>query len=73
MGNLDNQSCWFRTQKVALHPNKPQTFLLLYTIINENTVKLMQIDRLLFEAKTSPTETRSNNSGRYSLLKSHTP
>ena len=35
----------------------------MYT--NEKTVKLMQIDRLLFASKTSPTGTRSNNSGMY--------
>ena len=33
----------------------------------------MQIDRLLSASKTSPAETRSNNSGRYTLLKSHIP
>ena len=73
IGNLENQRCWFGTQKVKQHPNKPPTFLLLYAITNEKTVKLMQIDRLLFASKTSPAETRSNNSGRYTLLKSHIP
>ena len=63
--------CWFGTKKVTLHPNKPPTFLILYAITNEKTVKLMQVDRLLFASKTSPAETRSSNSGRYTLLKSH--
>ena len=40
-------------------------FLLLYAITNENTVKLMQVDRLPSASKTSSAETRSNNSGRY--------
>ena len=64
---------WFGTQKVKFHPNKPPNFLLLYSITNEKTVKLMQIDRLLPASKTSPAETRSNNSGRCTLLKSHIP
>ena len=42
-------------------------------ITNEKTAKLMQLNRLLFSSKTSPTETRSNNSGRYTILKSHIP
>ena len=33
----------------------------------------MQVDRLLSASKTSPAETRSNNSGRYALLKSRIP
>ena len=33
----------------------------------------MPVDRLLSASKTSPAETRSNNSGRYTLLKSHIP
>ena len=41
-------------KKVKLHPNKPPMFLLLYAITNENTVKLMQLDRLLSASKTSP-------------------
>ena len=64
---MENQRCWFGTQKVTLHRNKPPSFLLLYVITNEKTVKLMQIDRLLPISKTSPAETRSNNSGRYNL------
>ena len=51
--------------KRTLHSNKPPTFLLLYAITNETTVKFMQLDRLLSASKTSPAETRSNNSGRY--------
>ena len=31
-------------------------FLLLYTITNKKTVKLMQVDRLLSASKTSPAE-----------------
>ena len=58
--------------KVKLHRNKPPTFLLLYAITNGKTVKLMQVDRLLSASKTSPAETRYSNSGRYTLLKSHT-
>ena len=38
IGNLENQCCWFGTQKVKLHLNKDPTFLLLYTITNEKTV-----------------------------------
>ena len=60
--------CWFWTQKLALHPNKPPTFLLLYAITNEKTVKLMQIGRLQSASATSPAETRSNNSGPYRSL-----
>ena len=71
--NLENQRCWFGTQKVKLHPNKPPTFLLLYAITNEKTVKLMQLDRLLFASRIFLAETRSNNSGRYTFLKSHIP
>ena len=41
--------CLFGTQKVKLHSNKLPTFILLCAFINEKTVKLMQIDRLLFE------------------------
>ena len=41
--------CLFGTQKVKLHSNKLPTFILLCTFTNEKTVKLMQIDRLLFE------------------------
>ena len=41
------------------------TFLLLYTITNEKTLKLTQIDRLQAASKIFPAETRSNNSGRY--------
>ena len=66
------KECWFGeskvlfwTQKLTLHPNKLPTFLLLYSITNEKTVKLMPIDRLLSASKTSPAETRSSNSGRY--------
>ena len=70
---MENQRCWFATQKVTLHPNKSPTLLLFYAITNEKTVKLMQVDRLLSASKTSPAETRSNNSGRYTLLKSHIP
>ena len=33
----------------------------------------MQVDRLLSAFKISPAETRSNMSGRYTLLKSHIP
>ena len=47
--------------------------LLLYAITNEKTVKLMQVYRLLSASKNSLAETRSNNSGRYALLKSHIP
>ena len=65
--------CWFGTQKVKLHANEAPTFLLLCAITNEKTVKFMQIDRLLSTSKTSPSERRSNNSGRYTLLKSHIP
>ena len=36
------------------------TFLLLYAITNDKTIKLMQINRLLSASKTSPAETRSN-------------
>ena len=60
------------TLKVTLHPNKSKKFLLLYAITNEKTVKLMQVDRLLFNlSKTAPAETRSNNSGSYTLLMSN--
>ena len=45
-----------------------QTFLLSYAITNENTVKMMQIDRMPTASKTLPADTRSNNSGRYTLL-----
>ena len=65
--------CWFETQKVTLHPNKAPYFLLLYAITNEKTVKLMKIDGLPSESKTSPAEARSNNSGTYTLLKCHIP
>ena len=41
------------------------TFLLLYAITNEKTLKLTQIDRLPAASKIFPAETRSNNSGRY--------
>ena len=71
--NSENQRYYFGTQKVTLHSNKPTTFLLLYAITNEKSVKLMQIDRLLSASKTSPAETRSNNSGWYTFLKSHIP
>ena len=64
---MENQRCWFGTHKIKLHANKPPTFLLLYVITNEKTVKLMQPDRLISASKTSPAETRSNNSGRYTL------
>ena len=37
IGNFENQMCCFGTQKVKLLPNKPPTFLLLYTITNEKT------------------------------------
>ena len=40
-------------KKVTLHPNKAPTFLLIYAITNEKTVKLMQVDRLLSASKTS--------------------
>ena len=43
--------CWFWKQKVKLHPNRQPTFLLLYAITNEKTVKLMQVDRLLSAPK----------------------
>ena len=33
----------------------------------------MQVDGLLSASKTSPAETLSNNSGRYTPLKSHIP
>ena len=33
----------------------------------------MQVDRLLSSSKTSPAETRSNNSGSYTLLNSNIP
>ena len=59
--------------KSKIHPNKPPTFLLLYAITNEKTGKLMQVDRLLSASKTSPAETCSYNSRRYTLLKSHIP
>ena len=36
-------------------------FLLSYTITNEKTEKLMQVDRLLSASKTSPTETPNEN------------
>ena len=45
------------------------TFLLLYEITNEKTLKLTQIDRLLAASKIFPEETRSNNSGRYTQSK----
>ena len=51
--------------KVKLHRYKPPTFLLLYDITNEKTVKLMRVDRLLSASETSPGETRSDNSGPY--------
>ena len=38
---MKNRRCWFGTQKVKLHPNKPPTFLLLYVIANEKNEKLM--------------------------------
>ena len=59
------------TQKVKLHPNKQPTFLLLYAITDEKTIKLMQ--GLLSTSKSSPAEIRSNNSVRYTLLKTHIP
>ena len=71
IGNLEKKRYWFGTQKVTLHPNKSPKLSLLYAITNEKTVKLMQVDRLLSASKTYPAETRSNNSGRYPLLKSH--
>ena len=48
------------------------TFLLLYTITNEKTVKLTQIDRILAASRAFPAETYSNNYG-LTLLKSHIP
>ena len=45
IGNLENQRGWFGTQEGTLHPNKASTFLLLYAITNEMTVKLTQLDR----------------------------
>ena len=54
--------------KVTLYPNKPPTFLILSAITNEKTIKLIQVDGLLFASKTSPTKTRSNNYGRYVYL-----
>ena len=47
--------------------------LLLYAITNAKTVKLMQNNRMQAASKTFPAETHSNNSGRYTLLKSHIP
>ena len=44
------------------------TFLLLYAIRNEKTVKLMPIDGMPAASKTHLAETRSNNSGRYTLI-----
>ena len=55
---------WVWTQKVIWHPNMSPTFLLLYAITNEKTLKLTQIDRMLAASKIIPAETRSNNSGR---------
>ena len=46
---------------------------IIIPITNEKSVKLMQIDRLLWTFTTSPADTRSNNSGRYTLLNSHIP
>ena len=70
IGNLESQS---GTQKVTLHPNKAQTFSSLYAITNKKSVKLVQIERLLPSSKTSPAETRSNKSCRYTILKSYIP
>ena len=39
--NLENQRCWFGTQKVKLHPNKAPTISLLDDISNEKTIKLI--------------------------------
>ena len=63
--NLENHWCLFQIQEVTWHPNMPPTFLLLYATKIEKTVK---IDCLLSSSKTSPAETRSNNSGRYTYL-----
>ena len=61
------------TKSNIIHSNKAPTFLLLYAIKKEKTIKLMQIDWLLFAYKTSPAETLSNDCGWYTLLKSHIP
>ena len=53
------------TQKVIWHPNMAPSFLLLYIIANKKILKWTHIDRLLAAFKIFPTETRSNNSGRY--------
>ena len=37
---------------MGCHPNMAPTFLLLYAITNEMTVKLTQIDRVLAALKT---------------------
>ena len=64
----------FRIQDVTQYPNKAHIFkILYYTSLQMRTVKLMQVDRFLSAFTTSPAETRSINSGRYTLLESHIP
>ena len=65
IGNLENQSnlVWDPISKIT--SELVTNDLLLYVITNEKTVKLIQLDRLLSASETSPSETRSNNSGWY--------
>ena len=54
-------------KSVIWHPNMGKSFLLLYVITNENTLKLKQIDGLLAASKIFPTETRYIYLGTQSL------
>ena len=63
-GYLENQWCWFWTQGVTCYPNMAHTFLLLNTITNDNTVKLIQIDTM----SPDSAHVGSNNSCEHSLI-----
>ena len=56
------------SKEVTLYQNMAQTFLLLYAITNEKTVRLMQIGMMPAAFKTYRPETLPNNSDRYTLL-----
>ena len=43
------------------------TFILLYAVTNEKTVKLLQMDWMTAESKNDLPKTCSNNSDRYTL------
>ena len=45
-----------------------EMFLQLYPITNVKSVKLIQIDTIPAAAHSFPSQTRSNNSGEYTLL-----